>query len=584
MTESASAKKTRAGKPKVRTGCQTCKVRRVKCDEQKPFCLRCRNLNLQCQGYPAPIARRRKKTSILSQKTERSSRLLAPSGSHTHTLPSARSPCPEQVLLPVLSYYCDPRIASSRHHQLAEGDVVYFDYFRYQVANNLAGFYTTSIWSRLAAGEGLQDDCIRHSVLSIGAFMRSMAEPAPSLCNSTASGGGMSRTLMLNRIINNKHQEAALQHHAKATTSFHRNIQYLTLSTPSKVVITTLLLAVFELLQGQMNVANLLVNSSIDFLGSFPSRKYFSDHEFQEVEWVLPLVSTMSQLSLLLRPRSHDIRTLQMTVDSRFPEPNWDSLLKIFTSWGRFFTSSIMLLQQTLLYGLEQHTPNNALDQLIPQQEALLSQLRRWQAILEECGKSSHLEPSRKITMRLIQIHWLLLYITINCCLDSTQMMYDLYDAEFRQLCAQCKDMIRDSLSHQRPTSVLLGEGLILSLTTVIRCCRNHDIRMMAAEAARQIPASMIVWDVRELLDNLLAAVLLEELGRDDTGVIPPHSRWTYLETDPSQQKSQKPDRIYQRLVPNEAGIAVYTRLTIASDLRSDICNAARCRKVHTEL
>jgi len=31
----------RAAKPKVRTGCITCKVRRVKCDEMRPECLRC---------------------------------------------------------------------------------------------------------------------------------------------------------------------------------------------------------------------------------------------------------------------------------------------------------------------------------------------------------------------------------------------------------------------------------------------------------------------------------------------------------------------------------------------------------------
>jgi hypothetical protein len=32
---------TRARKPKVKTGCITCKIRRVKCDETKPECRRC---------------------------------------------------------------------------------------------------------------------------------------------------------------------------------------------------------------------------------------------------------------------------------------------------------------------------------------------------------------------------------------------------------------------------------------------------------------------------------------------------------------------------------------------------------------
>ncbi|EPE34970.1 Zn2/Cys6 DNA-binding protein [Glarea lozoyensis ATCC 20868] len=44
-------RKTRASKPKVKTGCQTCKIRRVKCDETKPACLRCVKFGHQCDGY-----------------------------------------------------------------------------------------------------------------------------------------------------------------------------------------------------------------------------------------------------------------------------------------------------------------------------------------------------------------------------------------------------------------------------------------------------------------------------------------------------------------------------------------------------
>lgn len=36
---------------KVRTGCSTCKSRRIKCDEHKPECLRCLKSGLTCSGY-----------------------------------------------------------------------------------------------------------------------------------------------------------------------------------------------------------------------------------------------------------------------------------------------------------------------------------------------------------------------------------------------------------------------------------------------------------------------------------------------------------------------------------------------------
>ncbi|KAL3422631.1 hypothetical protein PVAG01_06787 [Phlyctema vagabunda] len=44
-------KNGRLGKPKVRTGCITCKVRRIKCDEGKPNCHRCTSTGRKCDGY-----------------------------------------------------------------------------------------------------------------------------------------------------------------------------------------------------------------------------------------------------------------------------------------------------------------------------------------------------------------------------------------------------------------------------------------------------------------------------------------------------------------------------------------------------
>ncbi|KAF7907793.1 hypothetical protein EAE99_011918 [Botrytis elliptica] len=41
------------GHAKVKTGCNTCKARRVKCDETKPACIKCQRIGRVCDGYPA---------------------------------------------------------------------------------------------------------------------------------------------------------------------------------------------------------------------------------------------------------------------------------------------------------------------------------------------------------------------------------------------------------------------------------------------------------------------------------------------------------------------------------------------------
>jgi hypothetical protein len=48
--------KTKRSAPKTRTGCVTCKKRRVKCGEEKPHCLRCRKAGRICDGYQVPKA------------------------------------------------------------------------------------------------------------------------------------------------------------------------------------------------------------------------------------------------------------------------------------------------------------------------------------------------------------------------------------------------------------------------------------------------------------------------------------------------------------------------------------------------
>ncbi|EPE28553.1 Zn2/Cys6 DNA-binding protein [Glarea lozoyensis ATCC 20868] len=42
----------RSGITRVRTGCQTCRGRKKKCDESKPHCLNCTKANLECSGLP----------------------------------------------------------------------------------------------------------------------------------------------------------------------------------------------------------------------------------------------------------------------------------------------------------------------------------------------------------------------------------------------------------------------------------------------------------------------------------------------------------------------------------------------------
>ncbi|KAH8807674.1 hypothetical protein F5884DRAFT_345053 [Xylogone sp. PMI_703] len=56
MAKSVVARKRNIqGRTKVKTGCATCRIRKVKCDESKPFCQKCVNTGRTCDGYESPF-------------------------------------------------------------------------------------------------------------------------------------------------------------------------------------------------------------------------------------------------------------------------------------------------------------------------------------------------------------------------------------------------------------------------------------------------------------------------------------------------------------------------------------------------
>ncbi|KAK0124117.1 hypothetical protein ONS95_009100 [Cadophora gregata] len=90
--------KGRAGKPKVRTGCKTCKRRKVKCDEGKPGCLRCLKFGTECEGYrPKRSGQQAKATK---GTTAHRKRLLLPNDSQL-ILRRASEPIPHSPQQPL---------------------------------------------------------------------------------------------------------------------------------------------------------------------------------------------------------------------------------------------------------------------------------------------------------------------------------------------------------------------------------------------------------------------------------------------------------------------------------------------------
>ncbi|EMD01179.1 hypothetical protein BAUCODRAFT_45255, partial [Baudoinia panamericana UAMH 10762] len=110
--------------PKVRTGCLTCKIRRVKCDEQRPSCNRCSSTGRKCDGYPSPFI--------------------------------AAEPEP-------LSTALSTSIGSSL-------ELRSFAFFREKTGPGLSGYFNDSVWDRYVLQLSQSEPTIRYAVNALAAL------------------------------------------------------------------------------------------------------------------------------------------------------------------------------------------------------------------------------------------------------------------------------------------------------------------------------------------------------------------------------------------------------------------------------
>lgn len=217
----------RACTSKVRTGCITCKERRVKCDEVKPACLRCTRAGQTCKGYMPLLSepRPRKPEPVIRSLLPRQ----APSQSSGLAITVGRA-------LPSIRLY--------------GSDVLYFDFFRSEAVKELSGYLPSSFWSRTVLCETLTDPCIRHAILALGAAAYPLVARNQHLPLSPN-----------NDAIFDTHGRAAICHHTKALALFREMMANGIENFPSRsAFIVTPLLVAFTMLQSNHQAAEALLS------------------------------------------------------------------------------------------------------------------------------------------------------------------------------------------------------------------------------------------------------------------------------------------------------------------------------------
>ncbi|CZR69793.1 uncharacterized protein PAC_19693 [Phialocephala subalpina] len=169
-------KRTRRSLPKTKTGCLTCRIRRVKCGEERPICLKCMKFGMSskdCEYPPTyiqpnqgePIAKVKHilpKTSSTSEIGIAPTRKATSNGALYKRSMKPGSYKSQEELLPFPSRVLFKSQQEYRFHQ----------FFSEDVAHELAGFNPSNLWQQSILQAAEANPFIRHAVIAVGALYK----------------------------------------------------------------------------------------------------------------------------------------------------------------------------------------------------------------------------------------------------------------------------------------------------------------------------------------------------------------------------------------------------------------------------
>ncbi|KAI1102520.1 hypothetical protein F4804DRAFT_262656 [Jackrogersella minutella] len=553
----------RASKPKVRTGCISCKRRHVKCDEGKPSCAECERLGLMCEGYALPKSK---------NAAARSERLLLPkpklaslAASSTKTTPEPHQPIDHRPSVP---------LKPSFGFELNEDDMWYFTLFKDQIAHELSPYYRSNFWSRTSLRDSMVNRCIHHSILSIGAYGRALMD----LRDENSLKGKMSRTWWPPSVLN-RHHQAALMHHAKALSHLRSNMGLYGLDGRLTMA-ATLLFIVFENMQGNYHTSGSLIRNGIKVLTNIRNtctdsrsilRRQLDRHlttPRDEVDEMTDMFARHSITSACL-PFAHGKYAYHMLfTEGESESDNGDMDLGFSSPFAFTIPQTLDQAREVwdwLMIRLANFRTKVAWHFLNPGYEFDEATTYQEQAVyltqLNDLGMGldsllfSPMDIRESKGLELLRLHHKVTVISITCCLDPSEMMYDEFLPDFEDVVRRCRLFMEFPTDVPAKVGFTNDAGGLPLLAHIGAKCRNARVRAEVVELMRASRWREGPWDCWSVANAVTGLVKLE--GQQEPSnpdyVVPAKARymWTNVFWDLEKRNMHVE---YTKVLPNLYG------------------------------
>ncbi|KAL1875075.1 hypothetical protein Plec18167_005743 [Paecilomyces lecythidis] len=451
----------RAFKPKVRTGCKTCKIRRIKCDEQQPACVKCRSTGRQCDGYDENTGR----ASIIQPQDGRHLRGLSPLGN----LYLTRAP---------------PQHWDSNALQ----------FFQIRTIANLSGYFRSELWERYV---------LQLSVLE------------PSIFHATVALGNLHRWYVYGRPPPPPNPDPSVFHHYNK--AIHHLLRPTNPLAKSVVLVACYVLSSVEALYGDYNTSFQHVSSGIRLLresSGIIQRNYLAraatpqrSHPDDEIEEIL----LMSFSRLDLQASSfHPAWTISMT------EPDLISRIRLEVSISSLEDARgrlTALLLQVMDYkrGREKDANHQAADSDLSRNRIGQSLSRWWDAMETWClQKHNSLQPKEKNGIMCLRILYLTGYILLTVPRGAEEILYDNLRDEFSKI-VEYASVLAPAQGDDSELSCSHELGILPGLYLTGTKCRDPILRRRALVLLTSCRRREGVWDSESAAKVVSRIISIEE-------------------------------------------------------------------------
>ncbi|KAI4124592.1 MAG: hypothetical protein LQ347_005681, partial [Umbilicaria vellea] len=524
---------------KVKTGCNTCKIRRVKCDEQKPECFRCRETGRKCDGYAT------------EGLTSRVKNLNSPDlARDKFTTPLERGfflfSMPGSIASNSISFDL-PGSGKERRS---------FHYFRNQTIPDLSGYFQSGFWDRLVLQFCHAEPAVRHALIALGA----VHETFKTIGDYATKTGR-----------NEWECRFSLQQYNRAITKLRKHLSTKGHQSVEVALICCLLFICFESLLGNHESALCHLESGIDILRGWRARNVHlsssniwspsSESDIIEDHLVQVFSRLDMQATLLLDTRVPQCQTIQ-PIHGNIA---LDCIPTRFVGLSEARSVLDKIGNQLALFIITNHPdpdlpPDSVSSATKMEQTELTARLEGWsQAYDDLLTKTSTMMTVNELRGAiLLRMHRKALSLILAGGVSVSERVFDRFTGTFAEIISLSESLLkskgRSGFAKGSPTFAL-DLGIVAPLYMTARKCTDPIIRQRAVSLLHASARREAFWD------GAMAAKVAEQVEAEHNRMVP----GGVLEL--AQKYGVKRDRSIEKRCPSTQWVDLRTPTTVERSL-----------------